>query len=578
MIDDSCEVPRKDLDEGFNPCRKQVVENGELCQYAHMYDVMNERYDREEDTSYLNSVKRDRITQSTSIQTVGEGKLYAQNGQGVEGFIKSSGTLDPTTQVEIPSSKAVADYVSSQIPDISALEAEIEGKLDKEGAGTYNRVYTVDKEGTQYTTPIASSVTPNGYIPNNNAITDYAPIPLPISKGGTGGNTPYMTDDLDNSATFVMYDEQNARYDAAPMSALTNYLATQFMSFDNEDIPDGADLNTYQKPGNYSVRLTSSLPTIVNAPIDISQAFNLYVVPILTTSHHIAQYIVEYVSGRTYYRDYAVNVTTWNSWKLLYPTTAPSIPNPLPVDQGGTGVQSRNSVAVSASQGIPLLTNGGPDGPINSWTTVEAMGTFFNRTVVNPQIANAFTTHTATTVADNNLLPTNALMIDYVAAHAMDTPPSKFSYTVSPFPSDTWEGEMTVNVVPVVTVTKGNYNYIIARVYGTKTFNYTGTADNINLFLSLKAVGDDTSIFSGSTNIPLILDVSGRSYTAGTYGLTPNGSSSNLSLNNQIVSSVFNLGDLNISTNLKCVFGEGTKTPGVSVTVNCIALMWRSLK
>ena len=63
MIDDSCEVPREDLDDGFNPCRKQVVENGELGLYAHMYDVMNERYDREEDTSYLNSVKRDRITQ-----------------------------------------------------------------------------------------------------------------------------------------------------------------------------------------------------------------------------------------------------------------------------------------------------------------------------------------------------------------------------------------------------------------------------------------------------------------------------------------------------------------------------------
>lgn len=41
MNDESCEVPREDLDDGFNPCRKQVVENGELCQYAHMYDVMN---------------------------------------------------------------------------------------------------------------------------------------------------------------------------------------------------------------------------------------------------------------------------------------------------------------------------------------------------------------------------------------------------------------------------------------------------------------------------------------------------------------------------------------------------------
>lgn len=514
MIDDSCEVPREDLDDGFNPCRKQVVENGELEAYAHMYDVMNERYDREEDTSYLNSVKRDRITHSTPSQTVGEGKLYAQNAQGVEGFVKSSETLDPTTHAEIPSSKAVADY---------------------------------------------------------------APIPLPISKGGTGGNTPYVTDDLDASAIFVMHDAPNDRYDAAPMSALRNYLTTQFMSFDNERIPEGSDLNTYRKPGNYSVRLTAEVPTIVNVPNDVSNAFNLYVVPVIIGTEHIAQYLVEYTGGRTYYRVGVVSNLEWGSWKLLYPTSASTIPNPLPVAQGGTGAQSRNFAAASASQGIPLLTNGGPDGPINSWTTVESMGVLFNRTVVNPQIDNAFTTHTATTVADNNLLPTNALMIDYVAAHAMATPPDKFSYAMSPFPTGTWEGEMNVNVVPVFSVNIGTVEYVIARVYGTKKFNYTGTGDHIALFSSLKPTGDYTSIFSGSTNIPLTLSVNGRSYTAGTYGLTPNVSGSNLSLNNQIVSSVFNLGSLNISTNLKCVFGEGTNTPGVTVSVNSMALMWHSV-
>lgn len=249
---------------------------------------------------------------------------------------------------------------------------------------------------------------------------------------------------------------------------------------------------------------------------------------------------------------------------------------PLPVAQGGTGAQSRNSVAVSASQGIPLLTSGGPDGPINSWTTVEAMGTFFNRTVVNPQIANAFTTHTATTVADNNLLPTNALMIDYVAAHAMNTPPSNFSFTVSPFPSDTWEGGMNVNVSPVFSTTIGAVTYIIARVSGSKKFNYTGTADNIVLFSSLKPT-EYPYIFSSGTNIPLTLSIQGRSYTSGTYGFAPSGSTSGVLLNNQIVSSVFSSGNLNMSNNLKCVFGDGTNTPGVTVTFNSVALMWHSV-
>lgn len=270
MIDESCKVPRENLDDGFNPCRKQVVENGELCQYAHMYDVMNERYDREDETSYLDWAKRNRITQSTPSQTVGSGKLYAQDAQGVEGFVKSSGTLDPTTHAEIPSSKAVADY---------------------------------------------------------------APIPLPVSKGGTGGNTPYVTNDLDDSAVFVMYYEPNDQYEASPMSALMNYLKTQFMSFYNWSIPDGDDLNTYKEPGNYSVRHTSTVPTIDNKPNGVSMAFNLYVVPILTTSDYVAQYLVEYGGGSTYYRHYSSQ--GWSSWTLLYPTSVSAVP--LPVDQSGAG-------------------------------------------------------------------------------------------------------------------------------------------------------------------------------------------------------------------------------------------------
>lgn len=249
---------------------------------------------------------------------------------------------------------------------------------------------------------------------------------------------------------------------------------------------------------------------------------------------------------------------------------------PLPVTLGGTGVNARNYIVPEGNLGV-LITSDGPTGGISSWTTVDAVARYVNTVKTQPEIATAFANHTATTVADNNLLPTNALMMDYVDSHSMATPPEKFSFKVSPFPTGTWEGEMNINVVPVFSVNIGTIEYVIARVYGTKQFNYTGTADNINLFSSLKPVEDNTSIYSGSTNIPLTLSVSGRSYTAGTYGLTPNGSSSNLSLNNQIVSSVFNLGDFNISTNLKCVFGEGTKTPGVSVTVNCIALMWHSV-
>ena len=338
MIDDSCEVPREDLDDGFNPCRKQVVENGELCQYAHMYDVMNERYDREEDTSYLNSVKRDRITQSTPSQTVGEGKLYAQDAQGVEGFVKSSGTLDPTTHAEIPSSKAVADYVASQIPDVSGLEAEIDGKLDKyEDASGQDKLYAVGPTGTQYMCVLSKSIPESGYEGNPatiGAIKDYAPIPLPISKGGTGGNTPYVTDSLDASSTFVMHDAPNDRYDAAPMSALTGYLDGRYDGYDVSVIPNSTDLNTIVKPGKYGTTSAQETNTIVNKPDNITHSF-LMEIGKANGSSEMYQRITELITFITYERTFNSGSLVFNDWTLLYPTSVSAVP--LPVDQSGAG-------------------------------------------------------------------------------------------------------------------------------------------------------------------------------------------------------------------------------------------------
>lgn len=362
MIDDSCEVPREDLDDGFNPCRKQVVENGELEAYAHMYDVMNERYDREEDTSYLDSVKRDKITSTTPVLLAGNNtQIYANstNGEGRVNMLPSSAFNNPDnhTEASIPSAKAVADYVTA---NISPLEAEIEGKLDKVSSKfVVDRLYGVASNGTQMMKNISSEsrniISGHKDLQTAGSIADYVPIPLPVSKGGTGGNTPYVTDDLDSSAIFVMHDAPNDRYDAAPMSALRNYLTTQFMSFDNELIPEGADLNTYKEPGNYSARYTSSVLTVVNRPNEVTMAFNLYVVPILSTSKYTAQYLVEYKGGGTYYRHYSDE--GWASWNRLYPT---------------------NSLDISH------------------------------------EISNAFTARTAVTVAYNDLLPTNELIMDYV--------------------------------------------------------------------------------------------------------------------------------------------------------------------
>lgn len=520
MIDESCKAPRENLDDGFNPCRKQVVENGELCQYAHMYDVMNERYDREDETSYLERAKRNRISQSTPSQSAAGGKVYSQDTNGGEGFISTSGTLEPTTNAEIPSSKAVADYVAG-------------------------------------------------------AVAEHAPIPLPISKGGTGGNTPYVTDDLDDSAVFVMHDAPNDRYDAAPMSALTGYLDTQYLPVNSILIPPNSDLNEYKTPGKYAVRDNSVVPTIINAPNNLTDAFNIYVFPALTNNHYIGQQLTTYDGSGIYYRFYVNGNNQWSPWRVLYPTSSAVI-NPLPVDQGGTGAQTRKLKTAAGLTLLPVIDSIGASGALNGYTSVTNIATFITTNNIRPEITKAFDNHIADAVANNGLLPTNALMMDYVAAHSMDTPPNEFYYAVSPFPSGTWEGEMTINVTPVFSVKVGAYTYVIARVNGYKRFKYTGSGDNIDLFTSLKPVGDYTGVFSGSTHIPLTFDVVGRSYTDGTYGLTPKGSAANLSLNSQTVSSVFNLGNFDITSNLKCVFGEGTNTPELAVSVDCMALMWYS--
>lgn len=321
MIDDSCEVPREDLDEGFNPCRRQVVENGELCQYAHMYDVMNERYDREEDTSYLNSVKRDRISQSTPSQSTDGAKIYSQDADGTEGFISTSGILEPTTDAEIPSSKAVADYAQPKA-------------MVKDGLGTVSGCNTsgdaldrVMVSNMDMSTASDGSAT----IPSTGAVNtalatkqDKLTLPLSIEQGGTGGNTPYVTDDLDTSAIFVMHDAPNDRYDAAPMSSLTGYLDARYILVEPKLIPSGADLNEYKTSGNYAVATSAVVPSIINKPVNLIEAFNLYVYPVLLHNYYTGQQIRVYDGTATYYRYYDSGIQQWSAWTLLYPTSVPT--------------------------------------------------------------------------------------------------------------------------------------------------------------------------------------------------------------------------------------------------------------
>ena len=408
MIDEPCKVPRENLDDGFNPCRRQVMENGELCQYAHMYDVMNERCDREEDTRYLNSVKRDRITQTTPSQTVVEGKLYAQDAQGVDGFIKSSGTLDPTTHAEIPSSKAVADYV---------------------------------------------------------------PIPLPISKGGTGGNTPYVTDDLDSSAIFVMHDAPNDRYDAVPMSALMNYLATLFPSLDSTRvIPEYSDLNDYINLGTYGLTSSLSAQTISNRPNIAVHGFKLFVYDTTPSPGYTSQLYLD-LFGNIAQRH--IDNGVWSDWNILADS---STPNPLPVDQGGTGAQTRRLKTAAGLTLIPVIDSIGASGALNGYTSVTNIATFITSNNIRPEIATAFENHTADAVAHNDLLPTNALMMDYVDGSLIN------------YNSITVSGGGTSNIVYNRVRLKSN------RIYGDCDFTVDSKGDDGGVKVNIIINGTDINI------------------------------------------------------------------------------------
>ena len=388
----------------FNPCRKQVVENGELSQYAHMYDVMNERYDREEDTSYLDSVKRDKITSTTPVLLAGNNtQIYASstNGEGLVNMLPSSAFNNPEnhTEASIPSAKAVADY---------------------------------------------------------------APIPLPVSKGGTGGNTPYVTDDLDNSAIFVMHDAPNDRYDAAPMSALTGYLDGRYeTSVPTHLLANGTDLDDVTDYGSYYTLNSSGTSTLVNIPEGINNSVR---VDVFSNGNPgtTSQILSDLGEGTTWYRVYNTDML-WSAWTLLYPTK------------------------------------------------------------IRAEITESFESHTADAVAYNNLLPTNALMMDYVDGSLIN------------YNSITVSGGGTSNLVYNKVRLKNN------RIYGDCDFTVDSEGATEGVEVNIKINGTDINIPPVFTkfilsNKPILVHKSSNTIIEGKniYNIT-----------NGTVYIQFNIGDIN---------------------------------
>ena len=334
MIDDYCKVPREDLDDGFNPCRKQVVENGKLESYAHMYDVMNERYDREEDTTYLTTVKRDKINPNThtSIARGDNVALYSQNRvtKSEEQLgVLGSGSLNLDKRDDsVMTSKAVVDYVTANIPDISELEAEIDGKLNKVTVNTdYDQVYVKSTDGNQTMMNVSNtgtSVTPtSGRLITGKGISEYAQPKAKVKDGlGTVSGCNASGDALDR----VMVGNME-------MSTASDGSST---------IPSTAAVNT------------------------------------------------------------------------ALATKQDKLTLPLSIEQGGTGAQSRRLKTAAGLTLLPVIDSIGASGALNGYTSVTNIATFITTNNIRPEITAAFENNTAEAVADNDLLPTNALMMGYV--------------------------------------------------------------------------------------------------------------------------------------------------------------------
>ena len=134
---------------------------------------------------------------------------------------------------------------------------------------------------------------------------------IPVSSGGTGANT-------------------------APLAA--NSMQLKGLGSGYAVMPDGSDLNTFTKPGNYGCALDVSARTILNTPRSPAQAFNLTVESSLQATRGLYYLRQTYKEWRypgtdgsgiqdaaTYMRVTINGGTTWGPWRVvstpMYATT-----------------------------------------------------------------------------------------------------------------------------------------------------------------------------------------------------------------------------------------------------------------
>lgn len=119
------------------------------------------------------------------------------------------------------------------------------------------------------------------------------------------------------------------------------------------EIPAGTDLNTLTTPGNYVCGFTSNVAGFANKPTPLTNAFRLTVFKVLGNTEHSAnevhrgQLIMDWTSGREYYRVYNGSSKNWGSWRTKRQDT--DVIDVLHGGHGGTTViQARDNLKLNS--------------------------------------------------------------------------------------------------------------------------------------------------------------------------------------------------------------------------------------
>lgn len=173
-------------------------------------------------------------------------------------------------------------------------------------------------------------------------------LPVPISEGGTGARNE--GDAADN----LMVQSIGA----------------------GMEIPAGTDLNTLTTPGNYVCGFTSNVAGFANKPAPLTNAFRLTVFKVLGNTEHNAneghrgQLIMDWTSGREYYRVYNGSSKNWGSWRTKRQDT--DVIDVLHGGHGGTTVR-----AAAQNLLVPSLVGSTYLGENTDLNTVVRFGTYY---------------------------------------------------------------------------------------------------------------------------------------------------------------------------------------------------------